>query len=44
MKTLSRKYGDSKVQEALEMYKDKSYKVKDIEDLVEFAPFLSKEV
>lgn len=31
MKTLSRKYGDSKVKEALEMYKDKSYKVRDIE-------------
>lgn len=31
MKTLSHKYGDSKVKEALEMYKDESYKVKDIE-------------
>lgn len=31
MKTLSRKYEDSKVKEALEMYKDKSYKVRDIE-------------
>lgn len=33
MKTLSRKYEDSKVKEALEMYKDKSYKVRDIETM-----------
>ena len=31
MKTVYRRYEDSKIQEALDMYKDKSYRVKDIE-------------